>query len=585
MIMRLCHRHPRAVQSLAALLAPLLLLVLVLHAGSASAAKSAGVTDANAAIVSAESALQRADCGAASTLYQKAAQQLAQVELSARATNVALACGQFAAAEDAAQRWTQLAPKDSTAGLALVQAELGAYRLVEARAHFKSWLAVAGRDVPAAIDALATRAGNEPALAMLRELDDARLRGVEAQRMLAELALDSWDGGAALRFVQGARTAGAAGGAGATASATLASLAARAHAMQGNEAAATGEARAAAADKQGRLALAQSFLLLGKSDAAEAELQRLRGDADVGGQASRQLVQLALEKGDYAVAEQRCNTLEHEPGSSALAMYVLGLIAERRGDDEAALRAYELLSGTGFEPQGRRRAAGIIYAQGEREAALRLLAVPRDAEPGERIRGEIAAADLLSLAGAPEEAVGRIEVALRRAPGNPELDYQRAVLLERAGRVDAAIKLLETLHASRPLDAAITNALGFTLADHKRDLPRAEQLIRAALQAQPDNPAMLDSLGWALYRRGQFSAAVSQLERAFRLQHDGDIGAHWGEALWASGQKSAARAAWQRALAADPDNKLLVATAARYARDLSAPAPPPALEPASHTSI
>ena len=72
------------------------------------------------------------------------------------------------------------------------------------------------------------------------------------------------------------------------------------------------------------------------------------------------------------------------------------------------------------------------------------------------------------------------------------------------------------MHRDRPLDAGITNALGYTLADHKRELPRAEQLIREALSAQPDNPALLDSLGWVLYRRGQF-AARSRLERAFRL--------------------------------------------------------------------
>src|SRR5205823_2657030 len=114
-------------------------------------------------------------------------------------------------------------------------------------------------------------------------------------------------------------------------------------------------------------------------------------------------------------------------------------------------------------------------------------------------------------------ALSRIESALRRSPGNPEITYQRAVLLDRAGRVEAAIAALETLHRQRPLDTGITNALGYTLADHKRALPRAEQLIRTALAAQPDNPALLDSLGWVLYRRGQYAVALPQLARAFRL--------------------------------------------------------------------
>ena len=174
---------------------------------------------------------------------------------------------------------------------------------------------------------------------------------------------------------------------------------------------------------------------------------------------------------------------------------------------------------------------------------------------------------------------------MRRSPGNAELNYQHAVLLERAGKVDAALELLETLHRARPLDAAVTNALGFTLADHKRALPRAEQLVREALLSQPDDPAMLDSLGWVMFRRGQPANAVPVLARAYRLLHDGDIGAHWGEALWAAGQKSAARTTWQRALAADPENPRLAATVARFAPEISAPKPPPALETAPRTTI
>jgi predicted Zn-dependent protease len=294
---------------------------------------------------------------------------------------------------------------------------------------------------------------------------------------------------------------------------------------------------------------------------------------------------VATDSADYAVAEQRCNALLEDPESAPLAVFYLGLIAERRGDDEVASRNYALLSGTAFETQGRQRSAAILYREGERDAAVRVLNAARDAAPDERIRADLAAADLLSTSGAADEALSRIDSALRRSPGNPEITYQRAVLLDRAGRVDAAVAALEAMHRERPLDAGITNALGYTLADHKRELPRAEQLIREALAAQPDNPALLDSLGWVLYRRGQFASALPQLARAFRLLHDGDVGAHWGEALWAAGQKAAARSAWQRALAADPENKLLATTVRHYAPTLAAPKPPPALEPAPRTSI
>ncbi len=574
MIMPLCHRSSPRAPRYAAIAAVLAGVLAPLPGAAATAGRSDGV----AAAASADEALRKGDCGAASGLYRQASQALEQPELAARASEVALACGQYPAAHAIAERWLQFAPGDTGAMLALTQAELGSYRIADARGHFKELLKGAGKKAAEAIDAVVRRAGSEPALAMLRDLDAAPLRGAEAQLELGALALEAWDATLALRYAQGARAAGASAPAAAL-------ISARAHAILGNAAGADAAARQAAAEPGGRLALAQALLVLGDDAGAQAELDRLRTDPEVGGAAAWLLAQFALERGDYAVAEQRCLTLINDPNSAPLAVYYLGLIAERRGDDTAAARDYALLAGTGFEPQGRRRAAGILYRQGERDAAVRVLNAARDAEPDERIQSELAAADLLSEAGADDEALSRIDSALRRSPGNPGIAYQRAVLLERAGRVDAALAALEGLHRERPLDVGVTNALGYTLADHKRDLPRAEQLIRAALAAQPDNPALLDSLGWVLHRRGQSAAALTPLARAYRLLHDGDIGAHWGEALWAAGQKPAARAAWQQALDAAPDNKLLAATVKRYAPTLKAPKPPPALEPAPRTSI
>jgi tetratricopeptide (TPR) repeat protein len=570
MIMLLCHRLSRT--------APLLAAALLGLAAGAASASAAALADSTAAVANAEKALQRGDCGVASGLYQQAAQALAEVDLAARASAVALACGQYPTARTIAEHWLQLAPGDSDAILALTHAELGGYQIPEARGHFKTLLRTSKEKVPESIDAVTQRAGAEPVLAMVRDLDDARLRGGAAQLALAALALEGWDAKLALHYTQAARGAGASNTA-------AAALAARAQAVLGDAKSAETEARLAASEPAGKLSPAQVMLLLGQDGDAVKELQRLRSDPDVGAGAARMLAQLAIDSADYAVAEQRCTTLLEDPESAPLAVFYLGLIAERRGDDEAASRDYALLSGTGFEAQGRQRSASILYRQGERDAAVRVLNAARDAAPDERIRADLAAADMLSTSGASDEALSRIDSALRRSPGNPEITYQRAVLLDRAGRVDAAISALEAMHRERPLDAGITNALGYTLADHKRELPRAVQLIREALAAQPDNPALLDSLGWVLYRRGQYAAALPELERAFRLLHDGDVGAHWGEALWAAGQKAAARSAWQRALDADPENKLLATTVRHYAPTLAAPKPPPALEPAPRTTI
>jgi tetratricopeptide (TPR) repeat protein len=244
-------------------------------------------------------------------------------------------------------------------------------------------------------------------------------------------------------------------------------------------------------------------------------------------------------------------------------VYYLAAIAERRDDGGTALRGYELLNGTSLESAARARSANILYKEGQHEQALQLLRADKDDSPQARVAAEIAQAQLLANGGETEQALARIEDALERSPGHPDLLYQKAVLLEKAGRTEAAVAQLESLFRDRPRDSEAANALGFILADHNKDLPRAEGLIKLALQAEPDNPAILDSLGWLEYRRGLPQQALPLLERAFRLAQDGDIGAHWGEVLWSIGEKSKAREAWNRAALADPDNALLKAAQQR----------------------
>jgi Flp pilus assembly protein TadD len=138
------------------------------------------------------------------------------------------------------------------------------------------------------------------------------------------------------------------------------------------------------------------------------------------------------------------------------------------------------------------------------------------------------------------------------------------VILERAGHVHESVEVLERLLSQRPDDPVLTNALGYTLADHNLELTRAESLIRRALTVSPDSPAVLDSLGWVRFREGDPSGAVPMLARAYSIEHDSEIAAHWGEALWASGAHQDARRVWAAALARDPESQPLKATLARF---------------------
>jgi Tfp pilus assembly protein PilF len=103
----------------------------------------------------------------------------------------------------------------------------------------------------------------------------------------------------------------------------------------------------------------------------------------------------------------------------------------------------------------------------------------------------------------------------------------------------------------------LQNALGYTLADHDTRLDEAQKLIAEALAKTPDNAAVLDSMGWLLFRQGKPTEAVKYLEKAKRLGNDPELDLHLGEAQWAAGDQAAARKTWQEGLERRPDNEKL----------------------------
>jgi tetratricopeptide (TPR) repeat protein len=560
-----------------------LLLCLSLAAFGAAVAVGASRTESrDASIMAAEIALERNDCRTASQDYLAATRDSTDLKLLEHAAEVTLDCGQFPITGQVAARWRALAPGEAMAYLSEVGAQLGRARIADARTPLLAWLnsrpAPGDAAIVGAIDWLAERCGTDTSLAMLRDIRHARLSGAPVQLRLAQLAIDGWNFALALKYAEAAAQAGAA-------MEDVRALQIRAHAGLGEADVALGEARTLVEHNSARaLAVPETLLWLGRDAEAEDELLKIRQPPELRSLAERRLALLAFERSDYPVAQQRFSGLLRDQNTAAMAIYYLALIAERRGDAEDSLRGYELLANTAFDGAARRRVAGIYLHDGERQQALRMLAASDGADITARIGAELASADLLAAGGAAADGAARLDAALQNIPGHPELSYQHAVLLERSDS-DAAIVALEALSRARPADMNIANALGFTLADHNRDLPRAERLIQSALHAQPDNPAVLDSMGWVLYRRGQPQAALLLLQRAYRLFHDGDIGAHCGEVLWQLGRQAEARAMWQQALAANPENEYLATTARRYVPELAAPKPPPSIGDGPGTAI
>jgi tetratricopeptide (TPR) repeat protein len=524
----------------------------------------------SADLVLADMALSRGDCRGGTDRYIRAALATNDATISKRASEIAAECQQIAASAKAARRWQKLDPESADASAAVALAAVRLYQPEEASA---------------AILRTQTLGGDEPLIKLIGDASDAGGSAIAlktlrptfespevSDRLLAagvDLALESFDFAIAHKLADRMLTNEPASG---TARAQLA----RVLTAEGDAVAAVAVAQEAAAldpDTE-RFAYVDTLMRLDRLDEARQELESMREDESVRGEADLRLGKLAYQVGDLEEAGRRFGSLISSPTAAPEAFFYLSSIAERDGRTDLALEGYSRLAEAGAGLIVRGRAARLLLAKNERDAAFRMLDEHAAKERSEILDVEFAKAALLSDVGKSTEAIALLQLALERFPDHPGVRYQIALIQDKAGQEREAVRSFESLLKVRPEDASLLNALGYSLADHNQKLPRAEMLIRKALEASPDNPAFLDSLGWVLFRRGDIPGAIPHLERAYRIFPDSEIASHWGEVLWVNGKQSEARALWARALARAPESKPLRATIERLTgTKLEPPAP------------
>ncbi|MGO9802298.1 MAG: tetratricopeptide repeat protein [Steroidobacteraceae bacterium] len=545
--------------------------------------------DPSALTITAELALKRGDCRVAAEDYAQAA-AVGDVRLARRATEVAIACEHLPAAWSAASRWRALAPFDRDGDALYTLVALKLYRTADARAAVRDYCRGApGESASGAAQSpgLTARPGRDQGVHALAELISLLLGETDASAVLAAmsavpeptasapqtlilfgtLALTAYDGKRAEEFAQQALSHDPG---------DLAALGvlARAYVLRGDADHAIAAARSAVAvdGVRGGLELAEILASLDRVEEAHQQLESLRGHGVPPEEIDKRLALLAFQSGDLKEAQQRFSALLTSGEGNEAAQLYLADIAARDGDPERAIAEYRRLYDSAVAVSARSRAAALLLdrtarTDSARTEALTLFDDYAAEHPEEELELTLAKAHLLADHGEADAGLELLSSALERHPQHPTIQYDRAVILDQAGHVHESVSALEQLLAQRPDDPALENALGYTLADHSLELPRAENLIRRALAVQPDNPAALDSLGWVHFRRGDARRAADTLERAYSIDHDAEIAAHWGEALWVSGSQAEARRVWAAALARQPDSRPLKATLARFIPD------------------
>lgn len=516
-------------------------------------------------IVAGEMAGYEGDMALAVKNYLEAARLSAEPAVAERATRIALFAHDYSHALSAAERWAQLAPKAIDAHRILGVLYLREGKVDLAVDAFDRSLALTGGNVDQGFylisRILAREDDHKGALAVMQGLVKRHDADAAAHFAFAQLAaqFESYDQALAqaeraLALKPGWADAGL--------------LRARIQMEQGHTEAALNGMKALVdarpESRELRVSYARLLAEAHRFDDASHQFEILLKKNPRDSELLYAMSLLAIEGKRYDLAESYLKRLLRTGKRNDDAYYYLGAIAEAKGRNAQAIKDYSRVNHGDRRVDAHIRVSILMAKGGDLAGARKHLHSVRPTSPASAVRFFIADADLLRDAGKPGEAMKVLDHALAQLPGNHDLLYARALLAESMDRLDQCEADLKQILAADPDNAQALNALGYTLADRTDRYKEALTYIQHALELSPDEPAILDSMGWVQYRLGNLEQALVYLRKAYKGDPDPEVAAHLGEVLWVSGDRDAANEVWDEALKKDPQNKSLLKVIKRF---------------------
>ena len=260
------------------------------------------------------------------------------------------------------------------------------------------------------------------------------------------------------------------------------------------------------------------------------------------------------------------------------AWMLVGDILAGNNDEAGARAAYlQVKPASGQYVDARAKLAWSYQNAKDKPAALAMARETAAQKPDDQ-DALITLADLLRANERYDESAKVLDGLIGATPeaSNWRLLYMRAVDFEEADRWADAERDLQAALKLRPDEPELLNFLGYSWIDRGVRLPEAMAMVQKAVTLQPQSGAMLDSLGWGYYRMGAFAAAVENLESAVVLEPgDPDVNNHLGDAYWRVGRRIEAEFQWRRVLSLDPPAKLRREVEAKLAAGLDPAATAP----------
>lgn len=538
-------------------------LSVALALASPARAGAACAADAGLAQLRAEQLLARGAWAQAAREYACAAAASDDPAVAERATRAAFEREQWSGALAGARRWVALEPEREEARRFLAISLLRLHRPEQATAEFRRILdggyAQRGEGYTALLGILGAEANDAGAARVMDSLAGADPAVPEASYAASVLWQRAEHGERALAAARRALAL--------RPDWPLATLAeARALLLLGRTDEGLGRARQAAAGGDEFVALSYAWLLAAadRRDEAAAEFEALRrGRPDVA-PVLEGLGALAFDRGDFDTARRHFLELAQASRGAETGLAFLGFIADRQGEPALAVRFLERVDSGPRAVAAQLRAHELLLGLGATARAGLLLDDFLAASPEQTRDVVMRLASRLAADGQGAPALALLARLGETYPDDDDIRLAQAYVHERLDQVDAAVRIMRDVLSRRPQDPTALNALGYTLVDRTRRVREGHALIERAIAARPDSYAIIDSMGWSLFRLGRLEEARAWLDRAWGRSRDPEVAAHLGEVLWALGDRDAARALWREASEAAPDNRTLRRTLERH---------------------
>lgn len=268
---------------------------------------------------------------------------------------------------------------------------------------------------------------------------------------------------------------------------------------------------------------------------------------------------VSLEQHDLQTAEIRLNAaVKKSPRTTNNLRIYLGQIAEERNSYDDAIAWYQSVEGD-MRDAANQRLIRLYARTGKTDAALALVHENVALTTEQQTQQTLLESQIYREAKNYDKAYAVLTAAIAKQPKNADLLYERSLIADLQHNVPGAEADLHKYLELQPGSAQGLNALGYTLANRTDRYDEANGYLEKAVALDPENPVILDSLGWLRYKQNRLAEARDLLTKAYKAMPDPEVGAHLAATLFKLGNKSDAHKVLAEAQKLDPDNESVIA--------------------------